>query len=60
MTYTIEKSSIGAGFFVTLDGEIIGWTATLGALASSLINMLAITQSHNKTLLGFAPAPKLY
>ena len=28
MTYTIEKSSIGAGFFVTLDGEIIGWTAT--------------------------------
>ena len=32
MTYTIEKSSIGAGFFIKLDDEIVGWTATpLGA-----------------------------
>ncbi len=28
MTYTIEKSTIGAGFFIILDDEIIGWTAT--------------------------------
>ena len=28
MTYTIEKSSIGAGFFIKLDDEIVGWTAT--------------------------------
>jgi len=28
MTYSIEKSTIGAGFFIILDEEIIGWTAT--------------------------------
>ena len=33
----------------------------LGVLASSLINTLELTQSHNKALLGFAPAPpKIY
>jgi hypothetical protein len=28
MTYTIEKSSIGSGFFIKLDDEIVGWTPT--------------------------------
>jgi hypothetical protein len=27
MTYTIEKSPTN-GFFIKLDGEIVGWTAT--------------------------------
>ncbi len=28
MTYTIEKSTIGAGFFIILDDEIVGWSQT--------------------------------
>ena len=28
MTYTIEKCSIVAGFYIKLDDEIVGWAAT--------------------------------
>ena len=38
MTYTIEKCSIVAGFYIKLDDEIVGWAATPWQARKVIVN----------------------